>query len=105
MLLRDLASLISLLNDDVARSGLDHGLQLVELVAVDDDEPPGMGAHVFVLADGQLDQLVAAEAGALAPEGDGGVLFPRPLSTLDALVDIADGCFIGGRAPLLLALH
>jgi hypothetical protein len=101
----NLSGLISLLNDEVTRTGLDDGLDVGVLVAGNDDEPTGMGPDLLVLADAQLHELVATQDGALAPEADRGVLLPRPLTALDALVDVTHRGFVGGGAPLLLALH
>jgi hypothetical protein len=58
MPLGNLGGLILLLNDDVARSGLDHGLDIAELVAGDHHESAGIGADLLVLAHGQFDQLI-----------------------------------------------
>jgi hypothetical protein len=58
-----------------------------------------------VFVSGQLDQLVATQAGALAAEADRRVLVAGPLPAFDALVDVADRCLVGGGALLLLALR
>jgi len=74
-------------------------------VAGDEHESAGVGPDRLVLAYGQLDQLITAQSGAFAAKADRAVLLPRPLATLDALVDVTDRRLIGGGAPLLLALH
>jgi hypothetical protein len=81
---------IPLLDDDVAGPRRDDGLGLGNLVANRNEEPPGMSAHALILADRNLDQLVAAQPRALAPEADRGILFVRPLSTRDAFVDLPE---------------
>jgi hypothetical protein len=104
-LLSDRSGLISFLHDEVAGPGRDDRLEIRKLVAGDDDEPARVRADLFVFVNGELDELVAPQAGALTPEADRRVLVPGPLAALDALVDVADGRLVGGGVPLLLALH
>jgi hypothetical protein len=85
--------------------GLSLCLDFRELVSRDHHESPWMRADLLVLAHGQLDELVAAETGALTTEADWGVLVPWPLPALYALVHLADRRLVGRGAPLLVALH
>jgi hypothetical protein len=72
-------------------------------VSGDQNESAWTRADLFVLTNGQLDELVAPETGALTTEADRGVLVPRPSPAHDALV--ADRRLVSGGAPLLVALH
>ena len=96
-----------LLHDDVAGAGRDDALDVRQFMAGKNHEPPGVRADLLVLADRQLDEPVAPDTGAFAAEADWSVLVPGPLTSLDALVDIADRRFGGARTLLLLlfALH
>jgi hypothetical protein len=53
--LGNLGGLILLLNDDVTAPGLDHDLDIVELVAGNHDEPARICPNLLVLVHGQLD--------------------------------------------------
>ena len=101
----DRSGLISLLHDEMAGPGRDDRLDVRELVAGNDHEPLWVRANLLVLMNGEFDELIAPEAGALATESDRAVLIPWPLAALDPLVHVADRRLVGAGAPLLVGLH
>jgi hypothetical protein len=94
-----------LLHDEVAGPRRDHGLDVRELVPRNHNEAVRVRANLLVFTNRELDEPVAPQAGALAPEADRTVLVPWPLPALDALVDVANDRLVAGGTALILALH
>jgi hypothetical protein len=97
--------LIELLHDQITGAALDDDLGTEALVPWDHNEPAGIRANLLVLADAQLEQLVAPEPGAFAAKADRRVLLAGPLAALDALVDLAKHRLVGRVSLLKLIPH
>jgi hypothetical protein len=90
------ARLTDLLDDEEAVVSLDDALELLELVAGDDNEAVALRGDPFVLGRSELDVLEAGGPAALAVEGRHGRQLMALRALLDPLVDAAEDLLVSG---------